>query len=134
MARTKYKKKVKNRNTYYFYRLNHKNLKRPRDLYGKTVQELDEKIESLTYQLDRNVQSSKVRFGDYMKSWLDTVHGINKKAGTVQGYGSIFDNYIKGSSLYNIQLTDLTALDVQDYLNGLLRKGKVSMSFLLLKS
>lgn len=124
MARTKYKKKVKNGNTYYFYRLKHKNLRMPRDLYGKSVKELEEKIESLTYQLDRNVRSSKVRFGDYMKTWLDTVHGINKKAGTVQGYDSIFDNYIQGSSLYNIQLTDLTALDVQDYLNGLLRKGK----------
>lgn len=124
MARTKYRKKTKNGNTYYFYRLKHKNLRIPRDLYGKTVKELEEKIEALTYQLDRNVRSSKVRFGDYMKGWLDTVHGINKKAGTVQGYGSIFDNYIKGSSLYNIQLTDLTALDVQDYLNGLLRKGK----------
>lgn len=124
MARTKYKKKVKNGNTYYFYRLNHKNLKRPRDLYGKTVQELKDKIEALTYQLDRNVKSSKVLFGDYLKTWLDSVHSVNKKAGTIAHYNSIYDNYIKGSILFDIRLSELSALDVQDYLNALLAQGK----------
>lgn len=124
MARTKYRKKTKNGNTYYFYRLKHKNLRIPRDLYGKTVKELDEKINTLKYELDRNFHSSKVLFGDYLKTWIDTVHIINKKAGTVQSYRSIYENYIKGSRLYNIRLTDLTALDVQEYLNGLLRQNK----------
>ncbi|MGL4548719.1 hypothetical protein [Eubacterium aggregans] len=123
MARTRYKKKIKNGNTYYFFRFTHKNLRRPRDLYGKTVAELDAKIQKLKNEMDHNVHVSKVKFGDYLKIWLETVRYISKKKGTIDGYQSTYRNHILGSILYDIPISDLNALDDQDYLNDLLRQG-----------
>ena len=44
MAKTIYKKKIKNGKEYYFYRLRHENLNKPKDLYASTVKELENKI------------------------------------------------------------------------------------------
>lgn len=115
MARTKYKKKVKNGNVYFFYRLNHKRLRSPRDLYGKTVSELEERIESLIHELDQNVISDKTYFTDYLSKWMEDVLFINKKQSTKNIYRSAFKNYIQDSFLSRIRLKDLTAFDVQDY-------------------
>lgn len=41
MAKTVYKKKIKNGKEYYFYRLRHENLNKPKDLYASTVKELE---------------------------------------------------------------------------------------------
>ncbi|MEG1107166.1 MAG: site-specific integrase, partial [Eubacterium sp.] len=120
MPRTKYKKKIKNGNSYYFCRFRHKNLRQPKDLYGKTVLELDEKIDQLKFALDRGVTSSKASFGDYMKRWLDTVQSINKKTGTIQGYYTTFNTYIIGSPLHDIRIQEVTALDVQEYFEYLM--------------
>lgn len=115
MAKTKYKKKVKNGNEYYFYRLRHPKQRKPRDLYGKTVAELDEKIKAVTYELDRGVTSDKAFFGDYLKKWLDTVHINGKKDGTIHNYYVCYDNHVKGSPIEKVRLKDLNALDIQDY-------------------
>ncbi|MGL6292135.1 hypothetical protein [Eubacterium aggregans] len=123
MARTRYKKKIKNGNTYYFFRFTHKNLRRPRDLYGKTVAELDAKIQKLKNEMDHNVHVSKVKFEDYLKIWLETVRCISKKKGTIGGYQSTYRNHILGSILYDIPISDLNVLDDQEYLNDLLRQG-----------
>lgn len=123
MARTKYKKKVKNGTTYYFYRLRHKNLRSPRDLYGKTVAELEEKIEKLKYELDRGVTSEKAYFGDYLENWLNNVHLINKKPATIKRYKGLYNNLFKGHPICNIRVGDLTALDIQDHYNRLVKQG-----------
>lgn len=59
MAKTIYKKKVKNGKEYYFYRLRHKNLTTPRDLYALSVKELDEKIKAILTDLDFNITNTK---------------------------------------------------------------------------
>ena len=55
MAKTVYKKKVKNHKEYYFYRLRHNNLKSPRDLYSLTVKGLEYKIETAINELDHGI-------------------------------------------------------------------------------
>ena len=52
MAKTTYRKRVINGKEYYFYRLRHKNLKSPKDLYGSTVRELEEKIKGIFFTIN----------------------------------------------------------------------------------
>ncbi|WBW97592.1 tyrosine-type recombinase/integrase [Oceanirhabdus sp. W0125-5] len=124
MAKTTYKKKVKNGKEYYFFRFRHKNLKSPKDLYGTTVKELEGKIKTLRNELDNNITDNKQYFGALIKDWLYNTHMINKKPSTKERYDSIFRNYIEDSDVYDIKLKDLTASDIQGYYKTLVSKGK----------
>jgi integrase len=124
MAKTVYKKKIKNGKEYYFYRLRHKNLSKPRDIYAPTVEELKSKIKALTTGLDNGIVSNKEYFGEFLKEWLYNTLLLNKKPSTKVRYDGIFRNYIKGSPIYDIKLKDLTASDIQKYYNDLIKKGK----------
>lgn len=123
MPRTKFRKKVKNGNTYFFYRLNHPSLIRPRDLYGKTVTELQDKIDKLTYDLDRGIHSDKCVFVEYMALWMEAVLLIDKKHATIQKYNGLFNKYIKESPIANIQLNKLNSLTLQDWYKKLVKNG-----------
>lgn len=124
MAKTSYKKKVKNGKEYYFYRLRHKNLNKPKDIYANTVKELDEKIKKITKELDLGVSDTKEYFGAFLKEWLYNTHMTNKAASTKEKYSGVFKNYIEHSPIYNIKLIDLSAADIQNYYNYLIKKGK----------
>ncbi|MBV4439330.1 tyrosine-type recombinase/integrase [Clostridium tyrobutyricum] len=123
MAKTIYKKKVKNGKEYYFHRLRHKNLKKPKDIYGITVKELEFKIKAITKELDYGV-NNKEFFGNFLRDWLFDVHFIDIKPSTRERYEGIYRNYIKNSDIYNIKLKDLNSKDIQDYYNKLFKKGK----------
>ncbi|MDY7112136.1 Site-specific recombinase XerD [Eubacterium callanderi] len=123
MPRSKYAKKVKNGNTYFFYRMRHKNLRRPHDLYGKSIPELEQKIDDLKKELDRGVQSDKVFFSNYLEKWLEDVLLINKKQATINNYRLTFKNYIENSSLNHIRLKEITAFDVQDFYKEVIEKN-----------
>lgn len=123
MARTTYKKKMKNGKEYYFFRLRHKNLKSPRDLYGNTVKELDKKIKNLTFELDHGVQNNKECFENFFESWLFEVNFINKKPSTKERYEGLYRNYIKDSSISSINIKDINQTDIQKYYNVLVKKG-----------
>ncbi|BDU90508.1 tyrosine-type recombinase/integrase [Clostridium perfringens] len=123
MARTTYKKKMKNGKEYYFFRLRHKNLKSPRDLYGNTVKELDKKIKDLTFELDHGVQNNKECFENFFESWLFEINFINKKPSTKERYEGLYRNYIKGSSISSINIKDINQTDIQKYYNALVKKG-----------
>ena len=123
MAKTTYKKKLKNGKEYYFFRLRHKNLKSPRDLYGSTVKELDKKVKDLIYELDHGVQNNKECFENFFESWLFEVNFINKKPSTKERYESLYRNYIKNSSISNINIKDINQTDIQKYYNSLVKKG-----------
>lgn len=123
MARTTYKKKMKNGKEYYFFRLRHKNLKSPRDLYGNTVKELDKKIKDLTFELDHGVQNNKECFENFFESWLFEVNFINKKPSTKERYEGLYRNYIKDSSISSINIKDINQTDIQKYYNDLVKKG-----------
>ena len=124
MLRKTYNKKLKNGTEYYFFRLRHKNLKRPKDLYAKTVKELNQKIKELIKELDHGVISSGDNFESFFKDWLFDVHCINKKASTTERYDSIYRNYIKNSDISTIKLKDINARDIQAFYASLIPKGK----------
>ena len=67
MAKTIYKKKIKNGKEYYFYRLRHKNLAVPKDLYALSVKELDGKIKSILTDLDYNITNTKESFETFLE-------------------------------------------------------------------
>mgnify|MGYP002793503449 FL=1 len=124
MAKTIYKKKIKNGKEYYFYRLRHKNLKNPKDLYGSTVRELEEKIRDLKNELNNNITDNKEFFGVFFKDWLYNTHMNDKKAATKERYDGIFRNYIDNSPIYYIKLKDLEPSHIQNYYNDLVSTGK----------
>ncbi|MHB8036043.1 site-specific integrase [Clostridium botulinum] len=124
MAKTLYKKKIKNGKEYYFYRLRHKNLSKPKDIYGSTVKELDTKIKTIINDLDNNISNNKEFFGVFFKDWLYNTYMTNKKPSTKERYNSIFKNYIEDSPIYELKVKDLTPSDIQNYYNDLIAKGK----------
>lgn len=123
MAKTTFRKRVINNKEYYFFRLRHKNLKVPKDLYGTTVKELNKKIKDLTYELDHNIINNKESFEHFFENWLFEVNFINKKPSTKERYEGLYRNYIKNSSISNINIKDINQTDVQKYYNSLIKKG-----------
>ncbi|MBS4958184.1 MAG: site-specific integrase [Clostridium sp.] len=123
MAKTIYNKKIKNGKEYYFYRLRHPNLKAPRDLYATSVKELEKKIKSLNYELDNGILSTKVTFENFFCNWLFDVHLINKKPSTCEKYEGLYRNYVKGSSISDINIKNITLNDIQSYYNDLYKNN-----------
>ena len=123
LARTKYKKKIKNGYTYFFQRLYHRNSARPIDIYAKSVSELKEKIEQKTFELDRGVTSSRTGFGDYLRTWMEDVCFNDKKESTKIRYRSCYDKYFKKYPIYHTPLKTLSALDIQKHYTLLLKEG-----------
>ncbi|MGH4140746.1 site-specific integrase [Clostridium sp.] len=124
MSKTIYKKKVKNDKEYYFYRLRHKNLKKPKDMYAATVKELDAKIKAVVNELDHGISNNKEYLGVFFKDWLYDTHLIDKKPSTKQRYDSIYRTYIDDSSIYTIKLKDLSPSDIQIFYKELISIGK----------
>lgn len=123
MPKSIYKKKVINNTEYFFYRLRHDNLRKPKDLYARTEKELKEKIKKLNYELDHNVQSNKNSFGTFFSDWLFDIKFIEIKPSTKIKYETIYRNHIKGSDISDIKIKELTSKDVQIYYNNLIKKG-----------
>ena len=81
MARSKYKKKIKNGIEYYFYRINDNRLEKPKDLYGKTTKELEEKINKIMKELNNgiNIEEGKKNYKEFLRQWLYNIKFINSK-------------------------------------------------------
>lgn len=124
MSRRTYKKKIKNGYEYYFYRLNHPNLNKPVELLGKTVKELEQKIDKKKKELDSGIINNKESFGIFFTKWLFDVNFTKCKPSTKERYEGIYRNYIKNSSIYNKKIKDLKPIDIQYYYNNLIRDGK----------
>jgi len=124
MAKTTYRKRIINGKEYYFFRLRHKNLRNPKDLYASTVKELDAKIKTIINELDNGISNNKECFETFICDWLFDVHCVNVKPSSKERYEGIFRNYIKDSAISTIKLKDLTSKDIQDYYNSLIKKGK----------
>lgn len=124
MAKTVYKKKIKNGKEYYFYRLRHKNLIKPKDIYGATVKELESKIRDIRNELDNNIVNNKDCFETFFLDWLFDVRFLKLKGITKEKYEGVYRNYIKDSDLSSIKMKDLKVRDIQAYYNKLSKKGK----------
>lgn len=123
MPKVLYNKKTKNGKEYFFFRLRHKNLKKPKDLYGKTAKELTDKIKALTNELDQNIKNNKDSFETFFEDWLFDVKFVNLKPSTKEKYEGIYRNYIKNSPLSNINIKEISLRDIQEYYNKLIKKG-----------
>lgn len=124
MPKVNYKKKIKNGQEYYFFRLRHENLYKPKDIYAKTVAELESKIKKATIQLDNDVICSNQSFGDFFKNWLFDIHSYNVKPTTLERYYGIYHGYIENCPLSDIKIQKLKSFDIQNYYNKLFRAGK----------
>lgn len=119
MAKTIYKKKIKNGKEYYFHRLRHENLENPKDIYAKTVKELESKIKQIKYDLEHDIVNNKECFETFFTDWLFDVHFGHLKPATKENYEGVFRMYIKDSSLSKIKVKDLKLIDVQKFYNNL---------------
>lgn len=117
MAKTIYRKKIKNGKEYYFYRLRHKNLKSPKDIYGSTVKDLENKINKVKYELDHGLTNNKECFETFFTDWLFDIHFSHLKPSTKENYEGVYRIYIKNSSLSKIKVKDLKLIDVQKFYN-----------------
>lgn len=123
MSKPKYKKKPKNGIEYYFYRLRHENLRKPKDIYGRTVKELEEKIKKIKNDLDNNIKDNNIYFDGCYREWLFNNHFMKLKLSSKATYESVYRTHIKDSMLSNIKIKDLCVADIQRYYNSLLREG-----------
>lgn len=123
MAKTVYKKKIKNGKEYYFFRLRHENLTKPKDIYGTTIKELEGKIKAARQELDNNIQNNKQYFEAFFADWLFDVHFLKLKPSSKEKYEGIYRNYIKNSSLSTIKVKEISLKDVQEYYNKLHSNG-----------
>lgn len=123
MSKTTYNKKIKNGKEYYFYRLRHKNLSSPKDVYASTVKELDAKLKDLIKELDYGVNNKEI-FGNFMKDWLFDVHFTTVKPSTKERYEGIYRNYFENSKLSKMKLKDVIPKNIQEHYNSLVKEGK----------
>ena len=65
---------------------------------------------------------SDLTVGQWLDYWLDRIITPSRAASTVHGYGMIVHNHLL-PGLGDILLEELTAAEVQEYLNGKLREG-----------
>lgn len=123
MAKTKYKTKVKNGYTYYFYRIYHDNLIKPKDVYDRTVKGLESKIKAELNKLDNNIDNVDIKFIDFFKTWLYDVKAINLKPTTFTKYEDLYNNHIKNSIIANKKIKNIKLHDIQLYYNSLAKEG-----------
>lgn len=124
MPKTSYRKKTINGKEYFFYRLRHENLIKPRDIYGTSVKDLEKKIKTTRRELDHNIINNKDCFETFFLDWLFEVRFLKLKSATKEKYEGIYRNYIKDSDLSEIKMKDLKVRDIQAYYNKLSKEGK----------
>ena len=121
MARTIYRKKKINGIEYFHFRLRHENLRKPKDIYAKTVKELEAKIKNIKNDLDNNIKDNRIYFDRCYQDWLFNNHFMKLKLSTKNTYESLYRNHIKNSMLSDIRIKDLSVSDIQKYYKKLKR-------------
>ena len=124
MARTTYKKRLINGEEYYYevIELPRKaNGKRNRKhICAKTVTELKTKLATINNDIYNGVDVSNSKtFGSMIHDWIYNIHFKNKKISTINRYEGLYNLYIKNSSLTNKKISNLKALDIQEFYNAL---------------
>ena len=83
-------------------------------IYGKTVKELEAKLEKRTSQQGLSATGRRNPFfNDYAQHWLD-LHGVALSFGTMTNYRYLFNHniapYMKGKQLLDIKEKDIDAV------------------------
>lgn len=121
--RTKYKKKIKNGKEYYFFRLRHENLEKPKDIYAKTIKELETKIKELNNLLDKGVNIKSERFKDIFENWLFNIKFLNIKNTSKELYMNAYNAHIKNKTIMKIKLIELNREKTQELYNQLKKEN-----------
>lgn len=98
-----------------------------KSFYGKTRQEVRQKITQATAALDAGtyLEPQKMSLGEWLEIWLNEYCGAIK-AGTLKAYADNVKNHIK-PALGAVRLCELQPHDVQRFVNGL-QRGKKPLS------
>ncbi|WP_026888039.1 tyrosine-type recombinase/integrase [Clostridium beijerinckii] len=132
MAKTNYLKRTINGKEYYYFRLRHVNLNKPKDIYAPTVKELDQKLRAIRNELENNIVNNKEFFETFFANWLFDVRFSTLKPSTKERYEGIYRNYIKDSPLSKIKIRNISLNDIQEYYNKLIKSGSSVSSILAL--
>lgn len=123
MARTRYKKRTINNKMYFYYKIKDKATNKYKYLYGKTVKELEGKIENFNKKQSYNIKDTKEYFSDFFREWLYNVKFLNIKQSTQSLYDGIYNIHIKNSELSNIKVKDINISIFQRYYKHLINNG-----------
>jgi len=96
--------------------------RRRRTVYGKTKQEVQEKLRRLQGDAFAGVQADRQRVADYLAGWLETVVRPNRSANTYQSYEGVIRNHV-APHIGGTRLTQLTSDHVQGLYAALQKAG-----------
>lgn len=96
--------------------------------YGKTKGEAERKKKEYLKDIDAGINPDlKTQILETaMHTWLWEMEKISLKASTFMRYEGIYRNYVKGSEISNIRVSDFTTLTLQRYYNKLTKEGKTA--------
>ena len=120
--KSKYSKKIKNGKEYYFFRLRHENLEKPKDIYGKTIKELETKIKNEKILLDANITKTEKTYQEIIEEWLYEVKFQTIKNTSKELYDKTYKNHIKNDNIMKIKINKLKKNDIQSFYNRLAKK------------
>ncbi|WP_422487116.1 tyrosine-type recombinase/integrase [Gudongella sp. DL1XJH-153] len=98
-----------------------------KQFYGKTQREAEEKRDKYKQMMDNGINPDlgSLPLEKAMSDWLWNIERYSgNKTSTFERYEGIFRNYIEGSMLSNIQVSQVNKLVVQKYYNEFLESGK----------
>ena len=84
---------------------------------GKTVAELNEKVDAFKNQQKLGVSNQNEKFGELFKEWLYTIHQVGKATSTMELYERLERLYITPCPLYGVKIKDLSAIKIQNWYN-----------------
>ncbi len=98
-----------------------------KSIYGKTQKEVRERMTQITAELDDGtyIEPSNETLSQWLDTWLETYVKYSVKAYTLDAYTGYCKNHIK-PALGSVKLSNLTATQIQQFYNNLLRKKNLS--------
>ncbi|PKM74787.1 MAG: site-specific integrase [Firmicutes bacterium HGW-Firmicutes-17] len=121
MARSKYKKKKLNGNDYFFHKLYSEKFQTGyKYIYGKTEQELKDKIKAAEEQLQSGILRNVKTFGDAFTMWFNNVCIVDKKPGSIDRYHGTMENHIKKTKLWDAKIAAMDSMTIQEAYKELL--------------
>ncbi len=93
-------------------------------LYGKTLKELQNKIESVKYEMKHGMfcKPKDITVASWFETWIEQYKAGACKASTIQTYRQSFEHYI-GPVIGKKKVTDIQPQMMQKIINDLYKKG-----------
>lgn len=93
-------------------------------VYGKTVQETQEKMEDLKYETKHGLyeKETNITVNAWFKTWIEQYKESTVKKGTIRTYTTYYDNYIR-NKLGKLRLKDVRPEHIQKLYNDMNKQG-----------